>query len=122
MNWRSTQFWFCVAVMVAATVLVRAASGLGTVLTGANWMALALVVLGAFGIRKVAQHRNDAANIGWTSTQLVLSLAIVAVATWLAGLGVVSGDSWMAVAGVALGMFGVRATVQHRKDRQAPTP
>jgi hypothetical protein len=82
-------------------------------------MGLALIVLGSVGIRKVVQHRNDAIsgiNIGWNSTQLWLCVTVVGVATWLASLGVLTGDSWMAISGTALAMFGVRAAVQHRND------
>jgi hypothetical protein len=118
-GWKSVQFWFAVLVMVAATVLARTSNEYGTVLTGTAWMGLALLVLGAVGVRKIVQHRNDAVagiNIGWTSTQLWLCMAVVGVATWLASLGVMSGDNWLAVSGTALAMFGIRATVQHRND------
>jgi hypothetical protein len=125
-GWKSVQLWFAVFVMVAATVLARITNDSGTVLTGTAWMGLALIVLGAFGIRKVVQHRNDTGsgvNIGWNSTQLWLCVAIIGVATWLASLGVLSGDSWMAISGTALAMFGIRAAVQHRNDSgPAPTP
>jgi hypothetical protein len=124
-GWKSTQFWFAVVVMVAATMLARTSNDYGTVLTGTAWMGLALLVLGAFGIRKIVQHRNDAVsgvNIGWTSTQLWLCLAVVGVATWLASLGVMSGDNWLAVSGTALAMFGIRAAVQHRNDSLAGRP
>jgi hypothetical protein len=54
MNWGSTQLWFCTAVLSAATWL----AGTGR-LSGESWMAVAVIALGAFGIRKTMEHRND---------------------------------------------------------------
>jgi len=54
MNWRSTQLWFCLAVLGTATWL----AGVGR-LDGTHWMAVAVTALGAFGIRKAVEHGQN---------------------------------------------------------------
>jgi hypothetical protein len=116
MTWGSSLFWFVLLVTGAATVLAKFGK-----LTGDNWMAVALVALGAFGVRKVVEELGNPPSaavpyVSWSSTQLWLCGFVVVLATWLSGIGVVSGVNWMAVAMAALAALGVRSAIAHRND------
>jgi len=120
MTWGSSLFWFVFVVITAATWLAAFGKSIGK-LSGDNWMALALVALGAFGVRKVVEELGNPPSaavpyVSWGSTQLWLAGYVVFLATWLSGVGVVSGVNWMAVAMAALATLGIRSAISHRAD------